>query len=278
MSLNQKTSKLSVLISLYDGEIADYFSLAMESLVVQTLPAEEVVLVIDGPVRLELENAIIYWSDKLPLKLVRLNVNQGLARALNIGLKHCTHDLVARMDTDDLSHSYRFKQQVEFMTNHCDVDICGAYCDVISESGDKYDKLTVPTEHDEIKRLIWSCPMIHPSVMFKKEKILKIGGYSETAPRRQDDYELWIRAVSSGLVFANISMELISYRLARSSKTKNSLDVAWNRAKIGFSAVNSYDRRVFAYLALCYPMFRAIIPNVIFNIIRPLINLFDPRR
>lgn len=276
--MNDNREQFSVLLSLYDGEVPKYLDLCLRSIFEQTLTPEEVIVVIDGPVRVELKSVLSYWMDFIPIIQVSLDKNVGLARALNVGLRQCNFDIVIRMDTDDICKSTRFEKQVDFLINNSDVDICGSDCDVISHTGDIYDELIVPKDHSSIKRLIWSCPIVHPTVVFRKSSILRIGGYSENIPRRQDDYELWIRAASRGLTFSNLPEKLIYYRLARNLKTKNTFSVAWNRAKIGFVAVKEHDPRLFSYIALGFPMLRSIIPNRLFSILIPWIHKIDPRR
>lgn len=274
---NPLLPKFSVLLSLYNGESVEYFSMSMDSLFHQTLPADEIILVIDGPIRKELEDVLTLWSSKLPIIVVRLEKNLGLSNALNKGLEYCTYDLVARMDTDDICTPNRFTVQVAYMAANRNVDICGSFCSVISELGEEYDQFKVPTYHNDIVRLVWSCPMIHPSVIFRKNRIQAIGGYSTTIPLRQDDYELWIRAAINGLYFANIPKNLIYYRLSTTAYTKNTLSVSWNRLKIGLPAVGRFDCRIYSYLALCFPIFRALMPNKVMKFLKPLIRWLDPR-
>lgn len=274
---NSFLPKFSVLLSLYNGESIEYFSLAMDSLLHQSLPADEIVLVIDGPIRRALEESVTYWSKILPISVVRLKNNVGLSQALNCGLKKCTYDLVARMDTDDICFPDRFSVQVAYMATNINIDICGSFCSVISELGAEYDQFKVPTGHEDILRLVWSCPMIHPSVIFRKNRIQSIGGYSTTISVRQDDYELWIRAAIHGLYFANIPLNLIYYRLSTTEHTKNTLGVSWNRLKIGLSAVGRFDRRIYSYLALCFPIFRALMPNKLMKLLKPLVRRLNPR-
>ncbi|MCR9083094.1 MAG: glycosyltransferase, partial [Cyclobacteriaceae bacterium] len=81
--------KFSVLISIYFREKPENLQLAFQSLVDQTLQADEIILVKDGPLTPELDQMIISFQDLLPLKLVVLPENKSLGYALNEGLKHC---------------------------------------------------------------------------------------------------------------------------------------------------------------------------------------------
>ena len=117
--------KFSVLMSLYIKENPQYLRECFESLVAQTHPADEIVLVFDGAVTPELEAVVSEFETKLPLNLVKLPKNLGLGKALNEGLKHCSHDWVFRMDTDDICVPERFAKQVAFIEQHPDTIIFG---------------------------------------------------------------------------------------------------------------------------------------------------------
>jgi len=254
-----KKTNFSVLISIYKKESPDYLKKCFDSLIDQTLKAAEIVLVFDGEISNELETVVTGYMGRLPIIKISYTINQGLGYALNLGLKKCKFNLVARMDADDICLPERFEKQVAFMQANASVDICGGYAQNIDENGCEQSLRKVPIEKSEITRLIWSCPVVHPSVMFKKSKILAIGNYDAKIPYRQDDYELWIRAVRAGLTIANIDEPLIKYRVYNHSK--NNLNVAYNRFKIGFSAIKEFDDRFKAYLSLFFPIVRLVLPK-----------------
>jgi len=228
--------------------------------------------VLDGIIGDNLEKVIGHFSESLNINTVGYDENKGLSFALNLGLKQCCYELVARIDADDICLPYRFEKQIDFMKTHSNVDICGSYAQNIDEKGSEKLLRVVPTAPSEIKRLIWSCPIIHPSVMFKKSKILAIGNYDINTPYRQEDYELWIRAVRAGLTIVNLDEPLIKYRIY--NRSKNNLKVACNRFKIGLSAVKEFDDSFIAYLSLFFPIVRLMLPR---KVIVWLNKKYDPR-
>lgn len=118
-----------VLMSIYHKEKPDYFDRAMQSIwYEQTVKPDEIVLVQDGELTQELYEEIGNWKEKLKdiLVIVPLEQNVGLGDALNIGMKHCTYELIARMDTDDISLPHRFEKQLEVFKNQ-DIDICSVW-------------------------------------------------------------------------------------------------------------------------------------------------------
>ncbi|MFR6708672.1 MAG: glycosyltransferase [Bacteroides stercoris] len=100
----------------------------MDSLFSQTVCPDEVILVKDGPIGDELDNVIDSYVTRYPyLKVLSLVTNRGLGKALNEGLKYCSHELVARMDTDDIAMPERFEKQLAVLrAKHPDIDAAGA--------------------------------------------------------------------------------------------------------------------------------------------------------
>src|SRR5690625_1244507 len=116
MSIVQiKDEKYSVLMSVYNKEEPSYFKESIDSMISQTLPSEQVIIDKDGPLTEELEEIIEQYA---PLRaelftIVPIEENIGLGKALDVGLKHCRNELVARMDTDDISLPNRCEKQVQ---------------------------------------------------------------------------------------------------------------------------------------------------------------------
>lgn len=269
----------SVLMSVYKKESPDYFDLSMKSLYVQRDVIGEVVLVKDGALTEELNKMLCKWSTRFDnkLKVVELKTNVGLSKALNQGLGHCRFDWVARMDTDDICLPDRFAVQSEFIKNHPNIDILGSYAITIDEVGAEKQLLKVPLNHERIKKLVWSCPMIHPTVCFRKDKILALGGYNPEAGPRQDDYDLWFRCAAAGYTFANIPKPLLLYRFTCNNIRKNNLNVGYHRLKTGLRGSRSIGAGPMAYLGVTVPFLRAFLPYP-FNVwFYRLTNRFNPR-
>ena len=213
---------LSVLMSIYNKENPIYLDKAIRSIWHdQILKPKEIILIEDGPLNDSLNKIIDNYIDEIPLKIIKLDKNVGLSSALNIGLKHCSCDYVARMDTDDISDSKRFEKQMKFFYENPSTDILGCFAKKIDENDKEVGSLSVPTSHNEIKKLIWTCPIIHPTVMFKKSSIIKAGSYNPDAGLRQDDYELWFRCIYKNLQFNNLPEYLFKYRFINDNVKRN---------------------------------------------------------
>lgn len=160
----------SVLMSVYNGEEPKFLRESILSLRAQFLKASEIVLVIDGPISNDLKNVIDEWSVELNIKVLPIDENVGLSKALNYGLNFCSNELIARMDSDDICFPERFLKQINFMVSNENIDIVGSFCEDFSVVGSPSRVRKVPTQHSSILKNIWACPFIHPSVVLEKVK------------------------------------------------------------------------------------------------------------
>lgn len=208
-------NELSVLMSLYHAEHPSNLNQCLDSLMKQTYQASEIILVLDGPIGDSLESVVQKWSQLLPISVVRLSSNVGLGKALSIGLKHCSNELVARMDTDDLCLPKRFELQVEMFKSDPYLSICGSN---INEFEGEIDNIIshrkLPVTHSDILAF---CPKANPfnhmTVMYKKTDVLKSGNYMDMP--WMEDWYLWLRMLSSGCKGANIPESLVLARTGR---------------------------------------------------------------
>jgi len=277
MNEQKNNLNISVLMSVYRGDEPHWFDEALQSILINQTP-DQFVLVVDGAVSELVENVISTYKSKFPavLDVIRLENNKGLAHALNVGLRHCHYELVARMDADDISYPERLKVQKQRFTSDNTLDILGSPAIDINAEGVKLGKRGVPRSHEEIYKLMWTCPLVHPSVMFKKDRILAAGGYSEELKRRQD-YELWFRCADLGYRFANTEEPLIKYRVTDDSHKRNSLSVAWSQYKIGLKGVSSLGLGFKARMGVAFPVVKALLPTPLRKLLIHVANLFDPR-
>lgn len=235
--------------------------MSLESVFNQSLLSNEVILVEDGPLTPELYKVLEDFQKKhTELKRIVLPKNVGLGNALNEGLKHCSNELVIRMDTDDICFSDRFRKQVEFMTGHPDIDVSSAWLVEFEENvKNLISKKKVPATHKEISTYIKTrSPLNHPVVIFKKTVVENAGGYQHF-PLFEDWY-LWARMMKNGAYFANIQEPLLYFRTSSEmfkrrggfTYAKNSAKLQWELHKLGiissFRAIISSILRGIVYL------------------------------
>ncbi|MGN6783071.1 MAG: glycosyltransferase [Marmoricola sp.] len=204
----------SLLMSTWAGDDPAQLREAFHSTVQeQTRRPDDVVLVVDGPVPAALDAAIAELSDKspVPVRVLRLAKNQGLGPALDAGLRACRHEVVARMDTDDLSAPDRFARQLPLIEDGADIVGSGLW-EFGSDPTDVVGRRTPPTDPAEIRRVVrFRDPFNHPTVVYRRSAVVAAGGYTDLP--LLEDYLLFTRMVEAGAVPANLSDPLVSYRV-----------------------------------------------------------------
>lgn len=254
----------SVLLSVYFKEKSRYLEESLYSLVNQTLMPSEIVIVEDGPLTNDLYKVLTFFEKKYGfIKRIPLKKNVGLGAALNEGLKYCTYELVARMDSDDISYNTRFEKQIKFMIDHPDIGICSAWINEFIDSTDNIVSIRkLPESHEEIVRYSKRrCPFNHPVVVFRKSAVISAGGYQHFP--LFEDYYLWARMIMDGVKTYNIQESLLFFRFSPEmikrrgggEHAKNELRLQRAFYKIGF--INYFE-----FIFNCFCRFSVrIVPN-----------------
>jgi len=203
----------SVLIAVHNKELPDRLEMALESIWgKQSLKPSEIVLVKDGPLTEDLDTVIGQFKLNSPLKVITLNQNHGMGYAFAHGLIHCTNDLVARMDSDDLSKPDRFAKQIRYMKEHPDLDILGANIEEFDRHPQEIrSHRRLPSTFSKLISFSkLRCPFNHMTVVFKKASVMSAGSYQPV--RIYEDYYLWARMIQNGARIANIPEYLVVAR------------------------------------------------------------------
>lgn len=209
----QNLPPYSVLMSVYYKEKPEFLQQSIESMLAQTIKSDDFVLVCDGPLTPELDNIIEQYD--ADLHIVRLPTNSGLGNALNEGLKYCKHDIVARMDSDDISLPQRCEKELELFAD--DPSLCivsGALLEFFRLPQNVTGSRRVPATNEDIRSFSKRrSPFNHVTVMLKKSEAQKAGGYSETYPLFED-YSLWVRMLQNGCRAANLVDNIVYVRVS----------------------------------------------------------------
>ena len=213
-------AKVSVILPVYNGE--EYLQAAIDSILAQTFRDFELIIINDGS-RDGSKSIIDAICDERVRKYHQDNV--GLAATLNRGIDLAQGDYVARQDQDDISYPERLERQVDYLDNRSDVALVGTRAEIWV--GDKKTERVHnhPTRCADLKfDLLFDNPFVHSSVMFRKETVRSLGGYT-TDPARQppEDYELWSR-VSRVACIGNIGELLVAYREVPKSMSRVSVN------------------------------------------------------
>jgi len=210
----------SVLMSVYMNEKAEYLRIAMNSMWNQTVPTNDFVLMCDGPLTPELDAVIDEMIAAHPdtLHVIRFEKNGGLGHALQVGVKECKNELIARMDSDDISKPKRCEKELAVFAAHPELSIVGSVIEEFTEieSGASVPsiinaKRVVPEKSEDIVVFAKQRnPFNHPSVMYKKADVLAAGNYQDV--RYMQDYYLWTYMLIAGFKGYNIQEPLVWMR------------------------------------------------------------------
>lgn len=244
MSRSSNSPTVSALVTVYHRISPADLTWSLGSLLHQTQPAEQVVIVADGPLgSTELQSIIDGFIAEYATatgqraQLVCLPDNQGSAVASNAGLAVCTEEFIARLDADDIAAPERFEKQRAFLAQHPDVDVLGT---AVAEFGEEelasiyqvrpgelnidVDRLaelrtttrTLPRTHEEIARYISiNSPINHPSSIIRRSALATIDGYQHVY--FMEDYDLWARLLTAGFHLHNLDEALTYFRFTDST-------------------------------------------------------------
>jgi len=227
--------KLSVLMSVYDKESPANLRQCLDSLVIQSLPADEVVIVEDGPLGESLKATINVYRKILPIVSLSLPAHIGLGAALRAGLYLCQGEYVARMDSDDVCVPERFRRQVEFLENNREVDVVGG---VIAEfeqdcSAPRSIRL-LPAAGQALRRFArYRSPMNHVTVVFRKASVVAAGNYEPC--QGFEDYHLWARMLTLGYRLHNLNEILVYVRCGSEMQARRG-GLAYLKGEIEFQS------------------------------------------
>lgn len=246
--------KFSVLMPVYHKDNPVFFEKALHSVFTdQTVKPNEIVIVVDGPVGKDLQLIIDKWKNSKGglVTICELPANVGLGNALQIGLKACKFDLVARMDSDDIAHHDRFEVQLSCFTADQALVVCGSN---ISEFADDFDAPTsernLPESSVDIAEFaLYRNPINHPSVMFKRAEVIAVGGYLDMP--YFEDYYLWIRCIMAGFSFYNVQQNLVFMRGGKPQLLRRS---GLSYAKLEYKFLNRIREIGFLKLRLFFPL------------------------
>lgn len=253
--------KYSVLMSVYYKEQPDWLNEAIKTMLEQTLPPDEFVIVKDGKLTKELDAVIDGYVEKHPdlFNIVALENNSGLGIALCEGIKKCKNEIVARMDSDDIALPERCQREMQCLADDPSLQVvgssvmefCGSVDNVLS-----YRKL--PESNEEINKFARKrCPFAHPSVMYRKQAVLNAGNYRHYP--YFEDYDLWVRMLTNGCKCKNIDDCLVYMRVNEDfykrrggvGYLKNVLSFKKEQYKNGFYSFKDYIISAGSHTVVC---------------------------
>jgi hypothetical protein len=201
----------SVLMPLAPWEPPSQVAAALQSLLDQSLPPEQVVVSCDGAPPAAL--AAVLGATSLPVELVHGPGGEGVGPVLARGLHACTQELVVRADADDLSLPERCEIQVAAMQARPFLVVLSTpILEFIHTPQAPCGLRAVPIGIASLQRHShWSNPLNHPAVIFRRQEVLAAGSYHDCPGF--EDYELWLRLLHQGALLDNLNQPLVLARV-----------------------------------------------------------------
>jgi len=204
-------SLVSVVMPVRNG--GKYLAGAVASILRQTHENLELLLVDDHST-----DRAIALLDKNDARLkILANQGRGIVDACNTGLADCEGDFIARMDADDISLPDRFRVQLEYLDTNPGVDICGSCVEIFSATGlqgglERYREwLNSVREPEQVRQQIFiESPLPHPTLMFRRAAVQKLGGYRDHG--WPEDYDLLLRADAAQMSMGKPEPVLLHWR------------------------------------------------------------------
>lgn len=236
--------KYSVLQTVYKNDNPEFLWMSLESMMNQSEKPDELILVKDGPISEELQSVIDKIDKRYPGIIVQLSLkkNVGLGKALNEGIMLCKNEFIARMDSDDISLPDRCSKQLELFLADPDLDIVGCQADEFCDNTENIiGKRRVPLNNSDIHKFARRRdPFNHPTVMYRKSKLLACGSYGDY--RKNQDTDLWVKLLSAGCKGANLPDRVFLFRFDEGTyrkrkswvNTKTLIKIRWDAYKRRF--------------------------------------------
>lgn len=204
----------TVLMSAYINCRKEYISCALSSIWHdQIRKPDQIVLVLDGPVKEELYNFVQSFAKQIypAMVITELSESRGLSNALNHGIAYCDHEFVTRMDSDDIALPTRFIKQVSFMEDHPEIAASSSLIEEFDEYGTILGIRALPFAPEDVFMFAkFRCPLSHPASIFRKSIVQLLGGYPDLYP---EDHALWSLMLQKGYKLANMEEVLLRMRM-----------------------------------------------------------------
>ena len=241
--------KVSVLMPVFNAQ--DTLVECLDSILQQSLQAFEIIAVDDFSSDTSVK--VLQSYDDTRIRIIP-GRRKGIVAALNTGLSHCRSDYVARMDADDVMYVERLQKQYDVLSGDAGITLCATRAkkfpeEIIQAGYIEYMRWqNACLSMQDIQNQIYiESPFAHPSVMFRKGRILAAGAYKEGA--FPEDYELWLRLLHSGHQMMKLDEVLLDWRESdgRLSRTSSRYsDVAFEKLRADYLARDTrlQDRQI----------------------------------
>ena len=198
--------KFSLILPIHFDVNYKTFKKSFDSLMRQTLKPTEYVIVLDGPIKPIILGYMNTFLIEKNLKIIKNIKNIGLGKSLNKAILKCNYEIIIRADSDVIYDINRNKEFILFYKKNKNIDIFGSWMSEVDSSNKIYIKKTPVKNKAICFAMNFRNPINHPTVMFKKKKIISAGNYKHMP--FFEDYYLWLRCKKIGINFLNIKKNL----------------------------------------------------------------------
>lgn len=220
--------KISVLMGVYYRRPGmELLERSVRSILAQTAADFEFLICDDG----SSEEAKLFLErmarEDTRIRFVRTGGLFSLAEKLNACLRQAKGTLIARMDDDDDSCPDRFAKQAAALETHPDIAFVGSNVE-LCRGGTSAGTRILP-EKPSVKDFFFTQPYIHPALMFRREALVSVGGYSESPHCILcEDYDLLLRLYAKGCRGMNLQENLLKYTVPQTAKGARKMRHRWN--------------------------------------------------
>jgi glycosyltransferase involved in cell wall biosynthesis len=219
---------VGILLCVHAGADPDQFDSALASMRAQTYSNVRLFIYCDGPLTDAHEASIKKYTgaagsgDHVIHGTLPAGLPSGLNTLIDYALLVGDVTYLARMDADDLSMPERIAKQVSFLRDHPDVSVVGTWCIEFHQPDVPAFHKQMPTDHaDLIKFMLYRSPFNHPTVMFRRS-VFEQGYRYNPDLKLMQDYDLWSRLVSDGLIIGNVPEYLLWFRIEKNFYSRRS--------------------------------------------------------
>ena len=236
----------SVLMAVYALADPEHFAQALESMAAQTVSPDEIVVVCDGPLTEALDGILNEYCRSHPglMNIIRLPEHKGVGACCNIGLTACRNELVARMDSDDISEPNRCELELAEFAAEPSLDIVSGFILEFEKDQNIGFLREVPTDPEETLRYARRrMPFSNVTIMYRRSLVQQVGGYRELS--RAEDYDLACRMLMAGAKFKTLPEILVRVRVDADAFARRKnwghirplIGVRWGLYRMGFTSL-----------------------------------------
>ena len=262
--------EFTVLMPVHEAIKFDIFKKSVNSVINNTLLPSEFLIVVDGNISSQKRIFLLKTKKKNKFINIVFKNKLGLVKILNYGLKIAKYKLIARADADDINHKNRFFEQVNFFKKN-KVDILGSN---INENINGKEFIKKVPKKPSLFDFSFLNPINHMTVMFKRDKIIKLGSYPNI--KYKEDYALWFLAKIRGFAIANLDVSLVNSRIdSKTLKRRKNIQAIFSELRLYFFLIKKNIFLIFVLsFSLLFRIFFLILPNPVYLFFVTRINRF----